>query len=84
VRVALVVAFYNALLNNRLFGPAILEWRQHRSIAWRTKLTAIGLMSVTLSVSIVFFVDDTRLQAALALVGIWVAVYLYRIPSRDR
>jgi hypothetical protein len=76
--------FYNALLNNRLFGPAILEWRQHRSIAWRTKLTAIGLMSVTLSVSIVFFVNDGRLQAALALVGICVAVYLYRIPSRDR
>jgi hypothetical protein len=29
-------------------------------------------------------VRNGRLQAALALVGIWVAVYLYRIPSRDR
>ena len=25
--------FYNALLNSRLFGPAILEWQQHRAIA---------------------------------------------------
>ncbi len=24
--------FYNALLNNRLFGPAILEWQQHRAM----------------------------------------------------
>ena len=40
--------FYNGLLNNRLFGPAILEWQQHRSIAWRTKVAAIALMALTL------------------------------------
>jgi uncharacterized membrane protein YbaN (DUF454 family) len=76
--------FYSALLNNRVFGPAILEWRQHRSIASRTKLSAILLMSLSLALTIVFFVDDGWLRAALALIGIGVAVYLYRIPSRDR
>ena len=76
--------FYNALLNNRLFGPAILEWQQHRSIRYRTKLAAILLMTLTFAVSIVFFVEDVRLQAGLALIGIVLVVYLYRIPSRDR
>lgn len=76
--------FYNALLNNRLFGPAILEWQQHRAIDYRTKLTAILLMSLTLTVSIVFFVQDGRLQAALALLGLLLAIRLYRIPSRHR
>lgn len=76
--------FYNALLNNRLFGPAILEWQQHRSIAWRTKWTAIVLMAVTFAISIVFFVQDARLRVLLALFGLTLAVYLYRIPSRDR
>ena len=59
--------FYNALLNNRLLGPAILEWQQHRAIAWRTKLMAIALMSLTLAMSIVFFVKDSWLRLALAL-----------------
>ncbi|MEZ5619328.1 MAG: YbaN family protein [Rhodocyclaceae bacterium] len=76
--------FYNWLLNNRAFGPAILEWRRYRSIPWRTKMTAIALMSVTLGISIVFFVPWFELQMALALFGLLLATYLYRIPSRDR
>ena len=76
--------FYNWLLNSPAFGPTILEWRRHRSIPWRIKLTAIGLMAVTLGISIVFFVPWPELQAALALFGLLLATYLYRIPSRDR
>lgn len=76
--------FYNALLNNRWFGPAVLEWQQYRSIRYRTKLIAIATMAVTLAISIVFFVRDARLQAGLAVLGIALAVYMYRIPSRDR
>jgi len=75
--------FYNALLNNRLLGPAILEWQQHRAIAWRTKLTAIVLMSLTLAASIVFFVEDPRLRLVLVVFGVALAAGLYRIPSRD-
>ena len=76
--------FYNGLLNNRTFGPTIREWRRYRSIAYRTKLTAIALMAMTLTVSIVFFVRNPYLQAALAGLGAALAICLYRIPSRDR
>jgi uncharacterized membrane protein YbaN (DUF454 family) len=76
--------FYNWLLNNRTFGPTIREWRRYRSIPYRTKLTAIALMAVTLTSSIVFFVRSPALQAALAVLGVLLAVWMYRIPSRDR
>ena len=76
--------FYNWLLNNRTFGPTIREWRRYRSIPYRTKLTAIVMMSLTLSSSIVFFVRNPYLQAALSMLGVTLAVWLYRIPSRDR
>jgi hypothetical protein len=75
--------FYNRLLNNPTLGPLILEWRRHRSIPFRTKLIAIATMGCTLGVSIVFFVRPAWLQAVLALCGVGLAVWLYRIPSRD-
>jgi uncharacterized membrane protein YbaN (DUF454 family) len=75
--------FHDWLLANRTFGPLILEWEKHRSIPRRTKLTAIALMSLTLAVSIVFFVEPAWLQALLAAFGVLLAVWLYRIPSRE-
>jgi len=75
--------FHDRLLANRTFGPLILEWERHRSIPRRTKLTAIALMSATLAVSIVLFVEPTWLQGLLAAFGVGLAIWLYRIPSRD-
>jgi len=76
--------FYGWIIRHPSFGPAILEWRVHRSIAWRTKLTAIALMSTSLACSIVLFVHDPYLRGLLAALGLALAVWLYRIPSRDR
>ena len=76
--------FYNWLLNNPAFGPTIIEWRRHRSLPWRVKLTAIVLMVATMGISVIFFVPWPELQAALALFGLLLATYMYRIPSRDR
>ncbi|MCU0768519.1 MAG: YbaN family protein [Burkholderiaceae bacterium] len=76
--------FHAWLLAQRTFGPIVHEWEQHRSIPYRTKLTAIALMSLTLAISIVFFVQPRWLQAALAALGLGLAVWMYRLPSRDR
>jgi uncharacterized membrane protein YbaN (DUF454 family) len=78
------VRFYNALLNNKSFGPLILEWRRHRSMPFRIKITAITLMSVTMTASILMLSGRAWLQVMLAAMGIALAVYLWRIPSRDR
>ena len=76
--------FHSWLLHHRIFGPIVSEWERHRAIAWKTKLWAIALMSATLAVSITFFVKPPWLKAALALFGVVLAVWLYRVPSRDR
>jgi uncharacterized membrane protein YbaN (DUF454 family) len=75
--------FYNWLLNSRAFGPLILEWQRYHAIPYRTKLTAIALMAVSLSISIVVFVRPLALQLLLAVLGVLLAIYMYRIPSRD-
>ena len=76
--------FYDWLLAQRTFGPIIHEWHHHRSIPYKTKTTAIVLMSLTLGASIVFFVQPLWLKGLLALMGVGLAVWMYRMPSRDR
>ena len=76
--------FHRWLLGHRTFGPIVGEWERHRAIPWRTKLWAIGLMSTTLCASIVFFVKNPWVQGALAVMGVALAIWLYRVPSRDR
>jgi uncharacterized membrane protein YbaN (DUF454 family) len=75
--------FYNRLLNTPAFGPAILEWREHRSINHRVKLSAIAVMAVTLAVSILTVIEQAWLQGLLAAFGLLLALGMYRIPSRD-
>lgn len=76
--------FYKWLLANKTFGPLIREWREHRSIPYRTKVIAIVLMSATLAASIVFFVKSPYLQLALTALGVLLAGWLWMVPSRDR
>jgi uncharacterized membrane protein YbaN (DUF454 family) len=76
--------FHEWLLAHRQFGPMIHEWQEHGSIPYRTKMTAIVMMAVTLGVSVVFFVRPLWLQAALAAFGLGLAAWMYRLPSRDK
>jgi hypothetical protein len=76
--------FHEWLLAHRFFGPMIHEWQTHRSLPYRTKLTAIGTMAVTLGISVLFFIEPLWLKAALTVLGLGLALWLYRIPSRDR
>ena len=76
--------FHEWLLAHRQFGPMIHEWQAHGSIPYRAKITAIVMMTVTLGVSVVFFVRPPALQAALAAFGVGLAIWMYRLPSRDR
>jgi uncharacterized membrane protein YbaN (DUF454 family) len=62
----------------------VREWEGHRSIPYRTKITAIVLMSVTMATSITFFVRPLWLKAVLAVFGVGLAIWMYGIPSRDR
>jgi uncharacterized membrane protein YbaN (DUF454 family) len=74
---------HDRLLRSRSFGPMIRELQRYRSIRYRTKLVAIATKAGSLGVSTVFFVEPTWLKAALALLGVTLAVWMYRIPSRD-
>jgi uncharacterized membrane protein YbaN (DUF454 family) len=75
---------YRMLAESKTFGPALTEWRRHRSIPWRTKLYAIALMSVSIVASAMLFVEPWWGKAAMLALGATLATWLWRVPSRDR
>jgi uncharacterized membrane protein YbaN (DUF454 family) len=75
--------FHRKLLAHKHFGPVIREWEEYRSMPLRTKKFAVGLMSLSISISIWVVSDYPWLQAALAAIGICAGLWVWSIPSRD-
>jgi uncharacterized membrane protein YbaN (DUF454 family) len=75
-------ALERRLLDSRLFGPTLRDWREHRSLRASTKVVAIAMMSLSIAATIAFVLEETWHRVALAAVGLATAVWLARIPTR--
>lgn len=75
--------FYRWLTTHPTFGPPILEWRRHRAIPYRAKRAGVLLMALTFSSSILFVLKNPWLQAGLGSFGLFMCLWLWRLPSRD-
>ena len=73
--------FYTALLDSKHFGPVIHDWQQHRCISQTSKVYAIALVVLSFGITTMGFVDSTLSRVLLALLGLTLVVYLYRLPS---
>lgn len=74
--------FYNRLLNSRVFGPIIADWRHHRSMTWKAKAYAIGFVWLGIGVS-VSLVEPLWLRVLLLGVAVAVTGFLLRIRTRN-
>ncbi len=73
--------FYNRLLNSRVFGPIIADWRHHRSMTWKAKAYAIGFVWLGIGASVAV-VELLWLRVALLGVAAAVSGFLLRIRTR--
>lgn len=71
------------LLGHRRFGPLIREWREHRSMPYRAKRTALLLIALSFAVSITFFVPGWPAKLAMGAGGLALMAWIARIPARD-
>lgn len=74
--------FYRALLGNRIFGPLIRDWREHRAIPRRAKILAITLMLTVMSATAFFALSHVAGKVALLGFGIGLSAWLWRLPTR--
>jgi hypothetical protein len=74
--------FYRWLLEHRHLGPMVRDYLDGRGIPLRAKVTAVGMIWVTIPIS-VFFVPIPWVRVLLIAIGLGVTVYLIRLPLRE-
>lgn len=74
--------FHDKLLANRVAGPIIREWMEHRSIPRRVKRWVYLLMVLSFGTSILLLTSVWH-QIMLAALGITLVAFIWRIPVRD-
>lgn len=73
--------FHRKLLENRIAGPIILEWRMYRSIPRHVKRWAYLLMALSFSSSILI-VPEMWQKIMLVAIGSILVFFIWRIPAR--
>jgi uncharacterized membrane protein YbaN (DUF454 family) len=70
------IRFYNWLLNNRHFGPAIINWKRDRSISVKHKVTAIVMIVASIAASVIYTPHIAGKITTTVLGIVWVTVML--------
>jgi uncharacterized protein len=73
--------FYNWLLNNRLFGSLIRDWRAGKGLSLKAKITAISVIVLTITLSVIV-IQNAILKVIVALCGAGVSLYLWTRPTK--
>jgi len=76
--------FYNALMNHKYLGPYIHQWRIERSLTPGTKIFALSTLAITIISSVLFFIPLLPVKILVAAIGLTVAIYILRIPTKAR
>ena len=72
---------YTWLINNRWFGEYIRNYREGRGIPLRTKVFAVTVLWVTISISALFLVPILIVQVLLLVIAVAVSIHILRLPT---
>jgi len=73
--------FYNWLMNHRVFGPLIRDWRDGKGMSARAKTMAVGTILVTIGVSVTV-IPTVWVKGLLVGIAIVLCSYLLRLPTK--
>ena len=71
---------HQKLLDNRLFGPIIVNWQRHKSIPLKSKIIALSTMLVSVIWSC-FLLTSVALQLMVILLVLGPAIFIWRLPN---
>ena len=76
--------FYNWLINNRVLGSYIRNYREGKGMPLKLKIFTITLLWVTILISVFFFITILWVQILLIIIAIVVTVHIILIRPKNR
>ena len=69
------------LLESKWFGETIRTYQAGQGLRKATKIRAISLMWIVITISAFFYVDSLLVRVVMFGSAIWATRYLYRLPT---
>jgi hypothetical protein len=76
--------FYNWLMNNRVFGTIIKNYKEGKGMPIKTKIFTLSTLWITIMITIFFFVKILWLQIILWIIVIAVSTHIILIRPKNR
>ena len=76
-------SLYNWLINHRLFGPYIKNYREGKGISLKLKIVLIVLIWITIPLSAFFIVDNLIVRVILFAIAVIVSMFLLSLPTHS-
>jgi uncharacterized membrane protein YbaN (DUF454 family) len=75
---------YSWLINNKWFGEYIRNYREGKGIPLKTKIFALTILWLTISISTLFLMPILIVQVVLLVVAVAVSIHILRLPTYRR
>ena len=76
--------FYNWLINNRLFGSFIKNYREGNGITLQAKFISLTSLWLVIGSTIIYAIDNNYVRILLFLIATGVTIHLLLIPTFSR
>ena len=76
--------FYNWLINNKLLGRFVKNYREGKGISLKVKIITIALLWITIGCSAIFAIDVFWVRVVLVIIAIGVTIHIIRIKPRNK
>lgn len=70
------------VVNHRVFGPIIRDWRAGHGFTIRLKATAVIAIILSFAITLGFALDSPMVRLLLGLFGVGLIVYILRLPTK--
>lgn len=74
--------FYLWVVNNKVFGATVRQWRQEKTIPRKAKWVAFFTIILSFSFSIYMFRDSLQAQLILVTMSAFLIFFMSRVPVR--
>lgn len=70
------------LLNHKVFGPLVRDWRAGLGFTVRAKTISLTAIAVSFTITVVWAVDHLGVRIGLVLLALAISTYILRLPTK--